>query len=82
MKLTFNHNRIVIDGRVINLDTLQVKVSRIVLVQHSLGEIRNVLPGVTLASNVNFIALHTERLDESPPKVVKLVGDINLVLNG
>lgn len=80
-ELAINHDAIIIDGRIIDLNTLQVEVSRIILFQHPLCEVRDVLSGIAFSSDINLVALHAEGLDEPSPEVVELVRDIDLILD-
>ena len=80
-KLTIYHHGILIDGRIVDLDTFQVVMSGLISIQHPGCYVRDVLPGIALSSDVDFVALHVECFDEVLPKVIELVGYVNLILN-
>ena len=63
------------------MDTLQVEMGGVILIQHSGSKIWDVLSSIALASDINLVALHAEGLNKSSPKIVELVRDINLVLD-
>lgn len=53
----------------------------VVRIQHAGRKIGDILTGVALAGNIDFVSLHAERLDKPLPEVVELVGDIKLVVD-
>lgn len=70
-----------VDGGVIDLNTLHVEVFGVVGVQHARSDVRNVLSSVGLSSNVHLIALHAEGVDEVLPESHKLCGYILLIID-
>lgn len=81
-RLTVDHDAIVIDRWVIDLDTLQVEMGSIVLVKEPGSQVRDILACIALTSDVNLVALHAEGLDEASPEVVELIRDVDLILHG
>lgn len=76
---SFLEGVVVVDGRVVDLNTFDVVVLGVVLVKHGIGDIRNILPCVGLASDVDFVSSQTESVHEVLPKGQELVGDVGLV---
>jgi ribosomal protein S4 len=70
---TVYHHVILVNGWIVNLDTLQVEVSRVFAVQHASSQIRNILACIALSGDVHLVALHAECLDKSLPEIIELV---------
>lgn len=77
--LTVDHNPIIIDRRVVDLDALEIEIVGILCIEHTGSKVWDVLTGVTLSGDVNLVALHVEGLDEMFPEIIELVRDIELV---
>lgn len=77
---TVDQDSVLVDRRVVDLNALQVEVLGVVLLDETLGNVRNVHASIAFTSDVHLVALHAEGVDEATPKVVELVGDVNLVL--
>lgn len=60
--------------------TLDVKICRVICVEHSAGDIRDVLACVAFACDINLVSLHAEGRDEVLPKSLELFRDIMLVV--
>lgn len=79
--LTIDQNIIVVDGRVIDLNALQVEMSFVLTVQHSRRNVRNILTGIALASDVNLVALHAKGFNKVLPEIIELIRNINFILH-
>lgn len=64
------------------MNALQVEVCRIILIQKSRCQIRDVLACIALSSEINLVALHAKGLDEASPEIIELVRDIDFILDG
>jgi hypothetical protein len=82
MSLTINHDTVFVDRWIVDLDTLQVEVGCIILVKKTRSQVWDILACVALTSDINLVALHAESLDETPPEVVELIRNIDLILHG
>jgi hypothetical protein len=51
------------------------------VVQHSAGDIRDVLSSITLASDVHLVTLHAKGVDEVLPEGVELSSDIGFIVH-
>jgi hypothetical protein len=63
------------------LNTLHVVVRSIVVIQHGACDIRDVLSGITLTSDVHLVALHAKGVDEVLPESVELSSNIGLIVD-
>lgn len=72
-KLTVYHHQIFIDGRIVDLNTLQIEILRIILFDESLRDVRNILSRITLASDVHLVPFHTKSFNEPLPEIVELI---------
>lgn len=59
-----------------------IEVVRIVGVQHTTGNVRNIHASVGLANDVNLVTGKGEGVDEVLPELHELVCNINLILSG
>lgn len=80
-KHTVHHHRIAVDGWVVDLDTLQVEVGCILLVQHSVRNVRNVHARVAFAGDVDLAAVQVEGVDEVLEPAVELGSHVFLVVD-
>lgn len=74
-----HHNIIIIHRRVINLNALDIEVLGVLRIQHTTGDVWNILPSITLTKYVNLVSLHGERVNEVLPEAHEIVRHINLV---
>lgn len=79
--LTVNHDIILVDRWVVDLDTLEVEMCGVVAIEHASSQIWNILASIALPGDVDLVTLHTESLNKSLPEVIELVGDINFILD-
>lgn len=79
--VTFNQCIILVDGRVVDLNSFDIEVLGVFLVQHRGGNVRDVLSGITLSGDVHLAALQPEGVHKPFPKVHKLLRDIRLVVD-
>ena len=77
--LTINHSAVIIDGRIIDLDALDIEVIAVFGIQHATSNIWNILTSVTLSQYVDLVSLHGECIDEVLPEAHELLCDIGLV---
>ena len=64
-----------------HLNTLQVVVCGIVAVQEVTSNVWDILTSITLASDVNLVALHAKGINEILPECGKLISNINFIVN-
>ena len=79
--LTIHHHVILVDGGIVDLNSLQVIMSGVIAVQHIRCQVRNILTRVTFAGEIDLAVLEAERLNEFLPEIVKLIRDIFLVFH-
>lgn len=72
---------ICVDGRVIDLHSLHIEVLLILRIQHTTCNIRDVLPSVTFAGDIDLVALHGKSVNEVLPETHELFRNIILVVN-
>lgn len=71
--LTIDHDTVLIDGRIINLNPLQVEMGSIILIEEASRDIGDILSSIAFASDINLIALHAKGLDKASPEVIELI---------
>lgn len=81
-KHTVHHDRVAVDGRVVDLDTLQVEVGCILLVQHGIGNVGDVHARVAFTGDVDLAAVQVEGVDEVLEPAVELGSHVFLVIYG
>ena len=69
---------VVVDGRVVDLHTLDVVVICVVSVQHSRRDVRVVLSSIRLASNVDLTTVEIKGIDKVLPETHKVTRDVDL----
>ncbi len=82
LQLTVNHGAIFIDRRVVDLDTLNIVIRRIVGIQHTSCNIRNILTSVTFTSDIDLVSFHAESINEVLPETHELSSNVVLVIDG
>ena len=80
--LTVKQYVVCVDGRVIDLHSLHIKVLLVLRIQHTTCDIRDVLPSVTFSGDVDFVPLHGKCFNEVLPETHELLRNIVLVING
>ena len=78
-RLTLNKRIVIIDRGIVNLDTTDVVVIRVVGLQHVVGDVRYVLACVGLSCNVDLLANKVEGLHEVFPESHELYRDVVLI---
>lgn len=71
--LTIDHDTVLIDGRIINLNPLQVEMGSIILIEEASRDIGDILSSIAFSSDINLIALHAKGLDKASPEVIELI---------
>lgn len=79
--LTCYQDYVVVDGRVVDLDTFEVIVGGVIPLNHVLGDVRNVLSRVTLARDVDIEAFHAEGIYEVLPEAIEVIANVNLIVD-
>lgn len=73
IKPTVDHYTILVNGRIIDLDTLQVEVRCVIAIQHPSSQVWNILACIAFPGDVNFVSLHTKSLGEPFPEIIELI---------
>lgn len=76
------HDGIGVDGWIINHGGFDVEVFLVLGLQHLVGNVRHVHPGVRLAGDVHLTTLQVEGVHKVLPESHKLMCDIELALSG
>lgn len=71
--LTIDHDTVLIDRRIINLNPLQVEMGSIILIEEASRDIGDILSSIAFSSDINLIALHAKGLDKASPEVIELI---------
>lgn len=71
-------DRVIADDGVVDVDTLEVEVLRVVLLEEAIGNVRHVHAGVRLARHVGAGALELEGVDKVLPEAAELGGHVVL----
>ena len=78
---TIDHDFVFVDRRIVDLDTLDIEISGILLIQHAGSQIWDILSRVTLSGDVNLVSLHPKSVDEPFPEVIELIRDVVFILD-
>lgn len=79
---TINHHRIVVDGRIVDLDALHIEVLFILLVQHGRGDVGNILPSIAFSSDIHLATMQIKSIHEVLEPALKLPCNILLIVDG
>lgn len=76
MELTFDQHGVIADTWIIDLNAFHIVVVGVVLLQHIVGNVWDVLSGIGLSSDVDIGAGHVECGDEVLPESSKISRDL------